>query len=50
VPVVDLLKGEWVFEHVARGVEGDAVFGVVRGRLGIVPFEFAILHNTTDYP
>ena len=39
-----------VVEGVACHLERDAVFCIVRRRLGIIPFKFVIIHNTTVYP
>ena len=48
--VVLVVNGEYIAERGATLLEADLVFDKVRRRLGIIPFKFAIIHNTTVYP
>jgi hypothetical protein len=45
--IVNPIEGEWVFEYVSRGLERDAMLGVVRCGLDVVPLECAIIHEGT---
>jgi hypothetical protein len=40
--IIELLYSERVFEDIARRLEPDAMFGVIRGSLGLIPIERVI--------
>ena len=48
--VIVVFDGGHVAERFPRLLEADLVFGEVGRCLGIIPFEFVVIHNTTVYP
>ena len=48
--IILVINGEYIAERGTALLEADLVFDKVGCRLGIIPFEFVIIHNTTVYP
>ena len=45
--IIGPIKGKRIFERVPRGLERNAMLGVVLDGLGVVPLECAVVHKRT---